>query len=92
MIRRSEVSTRELADKLAQNSVVTKALARYLHQVLEHVDQTQIKPLESALRAILAEPFGCPFCDSGTLRNPAKGHDAACGFYMAQQLVGGVSS
>lgn len=43
--------------------------------------------LESALRAIVAEPFGCVFCDSGKLRNPAKRHDAKCGFGMAQRLL-----
>ena len=40
--------------------------------------------LEAALRAILAEPYGCPFCDSGKLRNPTKGHTDKCGFGLAQ--------
>lgn len=39
--------------------------------------------VEAALRAILKEPYGCVFCDSGKLRNPAKPHDPECGFAMA---------
>lgn len=40
-----------------------------------------------ALEAILKEPFGCGFCDSGKLRNPKKEHNDDCGFYMAQKLA-----
>jgi hypothetical protein len=40
-----------------------------------------------ALRLILAEPFGCPFCDSGTLRNPTKTHTETCGFERARTLL-----
>lgn len=42
---------------------------------------------EPAIRAILAEPHGCPFCDSGKLRNPNKGHGESCGFAMAEALT-----
>ena len=44
--------------------------------------------LEVALRAILAEPYGCVFCDSGKLRNLAKGHTAECCFGLAQVAIG----
>jgi hypothetical protein len=40
-----------------------------------------------AVRAILANPHGCPMCDSGVLRNPTKEHWAACGFAMAVAAV-----
>lgn len=40
--------------------------------------------LRAALRAVLAKPYGCPFCDSGKLRNPCKEHDVDCGFEMAR--------
>ena len=43
-----------------------------------------------ALRRLLREPYGCPFCDSGKLRrpnNPEKGHDEDCGFAMATQAL-----
>lgn len=42
-------------------------------------------PPRDALDAILASPHGCVFCDSGKLRNPAKGHDPKCGFYLAER-------
>ena len=54
----------------------------------------RIEELEAALLRILAEPDGCPFCDSGKLRtpdNPAKGHNGECGFFMAQKALGIVS-
>lgn len=40
----------------------------------------------NALEAILADPYGCPFCDSGKLRG-TKPHDANCGFKMAQDAL-----
>jgi hypothetical protein len=40
--------------------------------------------LDGALEEILAEPYGCVFCDSGKLRNPTKGHTTECGFGLAQ--------
>lgn len=41
----------------------------------------------TALQRILAEPYGCAFCDSGKLRNPAKDHDENCGFALARAVV-----
>jgi len=49
----------------------------------------------AALRAILADPGGCVYCDSGTLRRPPayphatqnSQHEPTCGFYMAQQIL-----
>ena len=41
----------------------------------------------AALRLILAEPFGCPACDSGTLRDPQKSHWDRCGFAAAKAIV-----
>jgi len=43
--------------------------------------------LFEALRLILAEPHGCPMCDSGKLRNPAKEHWDTCGFAKAKALT-----
>lgn len=42
--------------------------------------------IETAVRAIMAEPHGCVFCDSGKLRNPKKQHDPMCGFGLAASL------
>jgi hypothetical protein len=68
-------------------SPVLDAAARRLVQVLDEIDKTRVAPLEKALKAIIADPSGCVFCDSGKLRNPAKGHDGSCGYYMAEQVL-----
>ena len=47
-----------------------------------------IRTLEHTIRLILAEPYGCVFCDSGKLRNVGKWHKNNCGFYMAGQFLG----
>lgn len=47
-------------------------------------------PAIEALQAIVNNPDGCPFCDSGKLRtpnNPAKGHTETCGFAMAEDVL-----
>lgn len=44
-----------------------------------------------ALTWILDSPYGCPYCDSGQLRNTQKEHDDKCGFAKAQDLIGGQS-
>jgi hypothetical protein len=43
--------------------------------------------MRRALAALLAEPHGCVYCDSGKLRNPAKPHEADCGFLMAERAL-----
>ena len=56
------------------------------------------KGLEKALRAILADPYGCRFCDSGKLRTPADPkyrhmleacteHDDSCGYGLAKTAL-----
>lgn len=45
--------------------------------------ERKLRRLERALTAILKDPHGCPFCDSGKLRDTAKGHDPACGYALA---------
>jgi wyosine [tRNA(Phe)-imidazoG37] synthetase (radical SAM superfamily) len=45
--------------------------------------------MHRALRLILAKPYGCVFCDSGTLRNTTKDHDTDCGFALAQKIIFG---
>lgn len=42
--------------------------------------------LESALSAILADPYGCRFCDSGKLRHPHGCHDPECGYGRAAKI------
>jgi hypothetical protein len=41
----------------------------------------------SALEAILRDPHGCRYCDSGKLLNPDKPHESTCGFDMAHAAV-----
>lgn len=40
-----------------------------------------------ALAAIIAEPHGCVFCDSGKLRKPDKPHTPDCGFALANEIL-----
>jgi hypothetical protein len=54
-----------------------------------------VRRLLYALELILAEPHGCPFCDSGKLRkpiDPTKGHTDDCGFDAARQAIAKLSS
>jgi hypothetical protein len=39
------------------------------------------------LRKLLAEPYGCPFCDCGVLRNPLKDHIDDCPYAMAHAVL-----
>lgn len=52
---------------------------------LQRIDE--LRRVETALQAILKEPFGCPFCDSGKLRNPNKDHTSTCGFRLAAEAM-----
>ena len=51
-------------------------------------EKQKTEPLQKALTALLAKPYGCPFCDSGKLRNPTKDHDEDCGYRMAAAALG----
>ena len=50
------------------------------------VQHAQVRHGE-ALRALMANPHGCRFCDYGMLRNPAKGHDDDCPYLLAGRLT-----
>jgi len=43
--------------------------------------------LSNALQGLLDEPYGCPMCDSGRLRNPAKEHWDDCPYAIARALL-----
>lgn len=47
----------------------------------------KIEKLQEAIVMILAEPHGCPMCDSGKLRSPNKPHWTTCGFGRAHALM-----
>lgn len=55
----------------------------------------EIHELTNAIERIFSEPYGCSLCDSGVMRNPAKGHQPDCPFEIARlalERVKGVSS
>lgn len=54
------------------------------HMALEY---DELSNAHAVIRTLLADPHGCPFCDSGKLRSPNKGHDPGCGFRMANELL-----
>lgn len=64
----------ELASGVTE--IVHKVATRRLVQTIEFVCEEEIAPLRKALQAILDEPHGCRFCDSGKLRNAANNHDS----------------
>lgn len=41
------------------------------------------------IRNLLAEPYGCPMCDCGTLRRPDAEHWDDCPYLAAQNLLAG---
>jgi hypothetical protein len=46
--------------------------------------------LLAACEAVISNPYGCPFCDSGTLRtpnNPAKDHNPDCPYVLLRAAV-----
>lgn len=45
------------------------------------------KRLLDALKAIIDQPYGCRFCDSGKLRDASKSHDDNCAFMLARAAI-----
>ena len=43
--------------------------------------------LADALQGLLDEPYGCPLCDCGRPRNPAKGHMDYCPYEIARAVL-----
>ena len=43
--------------------------------------------LADALQGLLDEPYGCPLCDCGRTRNPAKGHMDDCPYETARAVL-----
>ena len=92
--REQEIRARHERDKLegAHNFTIhdewcTKDRA-YLLTLIDQL-RGELKRKTKALEHVLAEPYGCPFCDSGKLRNPCKSHDANCGFELARAALTG---
>jgi hypothetical protein len=85
-----------VADKLSSTAVSaheeTEAARREWMEVNDAVSaqrdaaQAEAAKLKEAARAILHDPYGCPFCDSGVLRKRVDGsearHDENCGWAL----------
>jgi hypothetical protein len=96
---KNELSFKELAANLAERSIVTKCLARFIEMTFEalhkEIHDTQIVPAHKAIAALVANPHGCTYCDYGKLRippefphsNPFNTHDKDCGFAMAETIL-----
>lgn len=75
--------------------IVPSVVAEQAYEVADAL--VELNPLDNvraeaphllrALALILAEPYGCAFCDSGKLRNPERGHADDCGFGVARAAV-----
>ena len=52
---------------------------------------TENDRLRAALQSLLDEPYGCPLCDCGRPRNPAKGHTDDCPYEIARAALDGSS-
>ena len=50
-------------------------------------DKLSIAKFRDALKAILADPYGCPTCDCGTLRDANKQHWDDCPYLIAYKLL-----
>ncbi len=75
-----------LRDIVKSDVAEQKKLAQTTIDMATKPLHARIEALEDALRLILAEPYGCPMCDSGKLRGH-KSHWDACGFGKAQGLM-----
>lgn len=68
-------------DGLEMSKGVHDTVQRLINQHVE--DTARIKQLEESIRGIIKNPYGCPFCDSGVLRNEDRDHWPECSFKIA---------
>lgn len=91
----------ESVAKFEAIAMPTSELQHDLNDIVEELGTVKYQPhpgtaithwlaeMEEALRLILTEPYGCPQCDSGKLRDPEKQHWEECGFAKAKQALDG---
>ena len=70
----------------------TGMMAVPLRRLIATIDslRADLEAARGALRGLLAEPYGCPFCDAGKLRTegvPAKDHNTDCPYFVARALL-----
>ena len=82
MAKRSkpEATAKSLAREIAEDSIVTSALARLIEQIIEEVHASKIKPLRAALKDVVLQAR-----TSGGIAGPDAGLMAACS--RAEQLL-----
>lgn len=54
-----------------------------------HCLKARVAELDVALRGLINDPYGCPMCDSGRLRDQAKGHWPECPYPAALSALKG---
>lgn len=92
---------RKIVESLRKNIGMEIAKHAYTKSELERALKTidgqnesysiQFKELlyaRAAIAGILAEPYGCPMCDSGKLRTPKKSHWPDCPYAIANDVLG----
>ena len=83
----SKAPARDAATKPALSPAPPNVpLAQTEKDVLTKPLHVRIAALETALRAILLDPYGCTQCDSGKLRGH-KPHWVECGYAKAEEAL-----
>lgn len=74
---------------ISKNEHVSGRVTAELDRLADEKEAAEAREakLREALEAIVKRPDGCPWCDSGVLRNPEKGHGPDCGFAKAGALA-----
>lgn len=54
-----QIALRQLAEELAQGSIVTQCLARYLYQIMEYVYEAFVKPREQRIAELETQLADC---------------------------------
>ena len=70
---------------LARESQIHRAARRLL--ATWRAERKRRHTLADALQGLLDEPYGCPLCDCGRTRNPAKGHMDDCPYEIARAVL-----
>ena len=76
----------DLLGWIARASLLERAVRRLVAAWRAERQRNQV--LEDALIGLLTEPYGCPMCDSGTLRKGTKGHWPDCPYEIARATLG----
>lgn len=84
-----EVKAGSAWDRIGKDPALANARRKLsIHEIRLIIGHAQAaSPQAAAIEAILRDPYGCRFCDSGKLRipdNPDKGHDPDCGYLLAE--------